>query len=217
MSFATARLTLAVLATSFACGAAEAANPSSGPRVWEADECTFSMPDKVPAIAIPPIPGRITIAPVPVPNVDFCEGRGTSVVAHTKYHVLSLCENGKAVATYDFVFGTGGVGKTQEGDAKTPLGTYSLSRARVSAQWGLFIHVGYPTKEQAAKARAQGINPGGAIGIHAPGRAFRCVGASTLAWNWTQGCLAMASDKLVVEVANWLEVTPQGRKIHIIR
>lgn len=212
MSFTNARLVLVALATSLVCGAVQASNP----RVWEADECTFSMPDKIPPISIPPY-GMARIAPTLIPNVDFCEGRGTSVVASTKYRVLSLCENGKSVTTYDFALGSGGVGKVREGDRKTPLGTYPLSRARLSEEFGLFIHVGYPTKEQAAKAKQMGINPGGAVGIHAPGRAFRCAGAATLAWNWTQGCLAMASDNLVAEVANWLEANPQGRKIHIIR
>lgn len=148
----------------------------------------------------------------PQPASDPCTERETSIVALTQTGVVYLCEAGKSIGHFDISLGRGGVGKTQNGDLKTPLGTYSLSFARPSERFGLFIPVGYPTTEQSARGFT-----GGSVGIHGPDRHFACAGLLNVSFNWTQGCLAVASDASIQKIAGFLRAHPNGRRIHILK
>ena len=103
----------------------------------------------------------------------------------------------------------------EQGDRKTPLGSYPLGKPRLSEQFGIFISIGYPTLEQ----RRNEKNPGGAVGIHGPPHPIKVVAAQApridspyfqgfngkiaafagfvapyLPWgkfDWTDGCIAM--------------------------
>jgi hypothetical protein len=134
------------------------------------------------------------------PAQDPCMGRGTSLVALGTSGVLYLCENGKTAESYDIAIGRGGLGKAKAGDNKTPLGTYSLSQPQVSERFGLFIPVGYPTRAQAANGLT-----GSDIGIHGPDRIFACAGALNVSVNWTAGCLAVADDRFIIAVSNFVK------------
>lgn len=149
-----------------------------------------------------------------LPSQDPCENRGTSLVALTDIQVLFLCENGRSVANYDLSLGSKGLDKRIQGDRKTPLGSYPLTPARRSAQYGLFMHVGYPTPQQ----RTQGYT-GSDIGIHGPDRWFRCAGFLNVAFNWTAGCLAVSSDLYMQEIAEFVRTRHQARRplmLHIL-
>ncbi len=149
-----------------------------------------------------------------LPAQDPCQNRGTSLVALTDIQVLFLCENGRSVANYDLSLGSKGLDKRVQGDRKTPLGSYPLTPARRSAQYGLFMHVGYPTAQQ----RSQGYT-GSDIGIHGPDRWFRCAGFLNVAFNWTAGCLAVSSDLYMQEVAEFVRTRHQARRplmLHIL-
>jgi hypothetical protein len=144
------------------------------------------------------------------PTEDPCLHRGTSIVALTSTGVLYTCENGKTLESYDISIGRAGVGKTREGDLKTPLGTYALGQPRVSERFGLFIPVGYPTGAQ----RAKGFT-GADVGIHGPERLFACAGALNVSINWTQGCLAVADDRFIVEISEFVK-SHQDVLLHIL-
>jgi murein L,D-transpeptidase YafK len=104
------------------------------------------------------------------------------------------------VADYDFSLGRNGVGKTKAKDDKTPLGKYALGNPGASVDgFKVFIPIGYPTLEQKQKAYS-----GSAIGIHGPYRTFRCAGFLNAAVNWTQGCLAVASDTFIKEIGRFV-------------
>jgi len=77
-----------------------------------------------------------------------CVGTKRAIVVDTKAHRLALCEDGKSVETFDVRLGRNGVGKTREGDGKTPLGRYLLGEPRGSAKYTTFVPVGYPTEAQ---------------------------------------------------------------------
>jgi murein L,D-transpeptidase YafK len=128
-----------------------------------------------------------------------CDAARTAIVVDTATRVLSLCERGKAVATFRVAIGGGGVGKQKEGDGKTPLGTYRLGAPRASADYGTFIPVGFPTREQ----KKAGVT-GGAIGIHGPPRALRALGRVAVALGWTQGCVAVGSDAEMMSIVRWM-------------
>lgn len=136
-----------------------------------------------------------------LPETDPCQNRGTTVLADTEIQVIFLCKNGKSVADYDFSMGRNGAGKKALGDKKTPLGRYALGKPGVSVDgFKVFIPVGYPTLEQ-----KQSGYTGSAIGIHGPHRNFRCAGFLNAAVNWTQGCMAVASDIYIKEIGRFVE------------
>jgi murein L,D-transpeptidase YafK len=112
---------------------------------------------------------------------------------------LHLCEAGLAVAEYRVAIGRGGIGKRKEGDNKTPIGEYKLGEPRGSSRFGVFIPIGYPTAAQ----RRNGYT-GSAIGIHGPSRSFAWAGWVNTAADWTEGCIAVVSDKQIREIAAWV-------------
>ena len=146
----------------------------------------------------------VTAAPSP------CVGLDAHVVLHTEQHRLQLCENGQPAADYRVALGRGGTGKQREGDLKTPLGVYSLGPARASAEFGLFLPVGYPTDEQ----RRRGLT-GGDIGIHGPKRGFRWLGSLTTLSDWTRGCIAVSTDDAIQRLAAWVR-EHHATRIHIL-
>lgn len=137
---------------------------------------------------------------LPCSAADPCAGKGTLVLVRTEDHHLHLCENNVSTKQYSVALGTGGVGKRREGDAKTPLGTYSLGAPRASAAgFGTFIPIGYPTPEQ----RKAGYT-GGAVGIHAPPRGWEWAGPLAVGSDWTLGCVAVESDLVIGAIARWV-------------
>lgn len=148
-----------------------------------------------------------------LPALNPCENRGDSLVAMTDLQLLFLCENSEAKAHYDFALGFGGVDKSTEGDWKTPTGSYSLGRPRASKEFGVFIPIGYPTREQ----KAQGFT-GADVGVHGPKQTFyaRCAGVLNVSFNWTRGCLAVADTSFIVEIAKFVQAK-HINQIHILK
>jgi hypothetical protein len=132
---------------------------------------------------------------------DPCTGLGTLLIADTKTQILYLCKNGKSVGDFDFAKGWNGVQKRKEGDERTPLGVYSIKAPRRSdAGFHKFIHINYPTALQ-KKNGYTGSN----VGIHGPSRWARCLGRLNTYFDWTNGCLAVASDRDIDEVSRFVE------------
>jgi murein L,D-transpeptidase YafK len=112
---------------------------------------------------------------------------------------MALCESGKLVREVSVAIGSGGVDKRREGDRKTPLGRYPIGAPHDSARFHRFIAVGYPTPAQRAGGRT-----GGDIGIHGPPRTYAWLGGARNWVNWTAGCIAVASDEVIDQVASWV-------------
>lgn len=116
----------------------------------------------------------------------------------TAEHRLLLCDQGRPIRSFKVAIGSGGTGKRQQGDKKTPLGTYGLGAPRPSKEFGTFIPVAYPNPSQ----RSRGFT-GADIGVHGPKRLFRWAGAANVTFDWTLGCIALATDEEIGEVARW--------------
>ncbi len=142
-----------------------------------------------------------------LPTNDPCANRGTSILADTSLQVLYLCKDGQTLKDYDFAQGWNGTGKRSTGDEKTPLGIYNLSPPRKSTDgFHKFIGIGYPTALQ----RKQGFT-GSAVGLHGPSRWARCLGFLNAAFNWTNGCLAVSSDRQIDEIASFVSDNQVGQ------
>jgi hypothetical protein len=129
-------------------------------------------------------------------EVPPCPPSGDAVVVLTRAHELWLCATGVAPARFAVALGRGGVGKRRRGDARTPLGTYSLGSPRASERFGTFIPIGYPTPAQAARGRS-----GASIGIHGPPRGMDATRYPVTGMDWTLGCIATGTDADVGAIA----------------
>lgn len=140
-------------------------------------------------------------AAAPARAVEGCAARETGVVIDTRARQMHLCRQGEVDRTFTVALGVNGVGKQRQGDARTPLGKYQLAAPRASRDFHIFIHVGYPTPAQARMGFT-----GSAIGIHGPPRGFLSFAelASLVLRDWTAGCIAVATDEEIEEVAAWV-------------
>jgi len=127
-------------------------------------------------------------------------------------------------ATYAFpvTFGASPVGnKVQRGDERTPEGHYHIEAKVQTPRFDRFLKVSYPSAEDRKRAAAQGVDPGGGIGIHGVqaslaglARLFiRSAGAlSSRAWGPTDGCIAMTNE----DVEALYDRVPAGTPVTIV-
>lgn len=129
-----------------------------------------------------------------------CPSIATMVFVDTDARVLLACEGGEVAHAYRVRIGSAGVGKTREGDRRTPLGVYPLVAPRDSERFGTFVLVGYPTAEQVSLGYT-----GSAIGVHGPPRHLRVLGPYLNAIDSTAGCIGIATDAQMDELRAWIE------------
>jgi len=129
-----------------------------------------------------------------------CEGQKDSVVVDTSSHMLWICRDNKKIRDFGVSLGRGGTCKKTQGDNKTPLGEYFLGMPHPSKRFGIFIPIGYPTEEQKSKGFS-----GGDVGLHGPSRPFKRLCRLDTTCDWTQGCIAVGTDKEILEIAQWVK------------
>lgn len=130
---------------------------------------------------------------------SLCPDTGSVVAVSARKRELWLCDEGFPLAKFRVALGRGGVDKHREGDGRTPLGTYALGSPRASIQYGVFIPIEYPTREQAA----QGFT-GGSVGIHGPPRGLEDVQYYVTSLDWTRGCIATGLDSDIALIADFV-------------
>jgi murein L,D-transpeptidase YafK len=125
---------------------------------------------------------------------------------------LTLMHDGKPFKTYKVALGGQPIGpKTQQGDHKTPEGTYTIDSRNLHSQYYKGLHVSYPSAQDAAQARKRGVSPGGAIMIHGLPNGMRWVGSAHLAHDWTDGCIAVTDE----EIDEIWKLVPNGTPVEI--
>jgi murein L,D-transpeptidase YafK len=152
-------------------------------------------------LAANPIAAAETWLDVDTANLTLAVMDG-GVVSHT-YEGIAIGRNGTTVAK-------------QQGDQKTPLGTYRIRRIKTDSRFHLFLGLDYPNMDQATEAlkarrisstewqainlaHLQGREPpastalGGYIGIHGIGSGDPSIHE---AFNWTEGCIALTNAQI---------------------
>lgn len=125
---------------------------------------------------------------------------------------LYLLRNGDVLRAYRISLGLRPEGHKQfEGDFRTPEGVYRLTRRNPNSEYFLSIQVDYPNAQDQARARRQGLSPGGAIMIHGEPNAPRKPRDYYANVDWTEGCIAVSNSDMV-EI--WL-MTPPDTPIEI--
>jgi murein L,D-transpeptidase YafK len=138
-----------------------------------------------------------------------CSASDVRIVVHLKEHVLLLCEKDKVVDTFGVRLGSGGIGKSREGDKKTPVGEYDLGEPRPSKSFGTFIPIGYPTAEQ----QKVGLT-GGAVGVHGPHRWISWLGSLVNTFDSSDGCVGVATDGEIERISKWVR-TASAKRIEL--
>lgn len=121
-----------------------------------------------------------------------------SVLVVKSERKLYLLKAGRVLRAFDVSLGLVPNGpKQREGDFRTPEGKYRLETRNVDSDYFLSIQVSYPDETDRARARAQGVDPGGQIMIHGlpnePKNDLRRYQDS----DWTDGCIAVSNADMV--------------------
>lgn len=153
------------------------------------DEQCYLKPDQI-------APTEIAITALPP---DLCANRTQELIYSPSFAGLAACLNGLPQFAMKVSIGTHGIGKTKEGNRKSPVGTYWLGHPRHSLQFGIFIPVGYPNLSNIAAGFT-----GSAIGIHGPMRFMVCSPTTSLSKNWTAGCFAVGRDTQIIALSEWV-------------
>ncbi|WNC67360.1 L,D-transpeptidase family protein [Thalassotalea nanhaiensis] len=125
---------------------------------------------------------------------------------------MMLFSDGKLVREYDVVFGANPQGhKQQEGDEKTPEGTYSLDYKKEDSSFYRAMHIDYPNNIDTANANKRGVSAGGFIMIHGQRNYLGWLSAIMQNFNWTDGCIALTND----EMDDFMELVSVGTEIQI--
>jgi hypothetical protein len=111
-------------------------------------------------------------------------------------HALCLFERDGSVHQWPASHGRERGKKRFEGDERTPEGRYTVSRARTSERYGLFLPISYPNAEDTRAAQVAGKKPGGSVGIHGPQRWYAFLGRGQALIDHSDGCIVLDRDSI---------------------
>jgi murein L,D-transpeptidase YafK len=117
---------------------------------------------------------------------------------------MLLLRAGSILRTYSIAIGRCPLGhKMQEGDLKTPEGSYVIDRRNPKSAFHLSLHISYPNEADLERARRLGVDPGGDIMIHG--------GRERRETDDTRGCIAVTD----AEIEEIWRLVPDGTPIEI--
>lgn len=110
---------------------------------------------------------------------------------------MHLLRNGATLRSYDISLGAAPAGhKLTEGDERTPEGQYMIDWRNASSVAHLSLHISYPNAADKAAAAEQNLDPGGNIMIHGLPNGWDFLKNLHLAWDWTNGCIAVTNAQM---------------------
>lgn len=117
----------------------------------------------------------------------------THVVVNKTERKMYLLHHNRVLEDYDFDLGFAPTGhKAEEGDGRTPEGTYLIDRRNPNSKFHLSIGISYPNQFDRAQAYARGKSPGGDIFIHGQPNNFKGRNGP----DWTAGCIAVKDKEI---------------------
>ncbi len=125
---------------------------------------------------------------------------------------MYLLDRDSIVKEYNVAFGANPKGhKQQEGDEKTPEGTYILDYKKENSSFYRAMHVSYPNKNDKENAKRLGVSPGGFIMVHGQRNRLGWLSPITQLFNWTNGCIALTNN----EMDEFMSLVKEGTPIQI--
>lgn len=115
----------------------------------------------------------------------------TRIVVMKSDRMMYLMHHEEVLEAYEFELGFAPVGdKVEEGDGRTPEGSYVIDRRNPNSEYFLSLGISYPNEDDIAEAEELGVSPGGDIFIHGTTRPFRRIE------DWTAGCIAVTNREM---------------------
>jgi murein L,D-transpeptidase YafK len=141
---------------------------------------------------------RAEVARADVPSFPLGHEIADSVLVVKHERKLYLLKAGRILKAFSVSLGLAPTGpKQREGDSKTPEGHYTLDGRKADSDYFLAIHISYPDPSDLARARAQGVDPGGSIMIHGSPNAPHYEPAHYRGTDWTDGCIAVSNSDMI--------------------
>jgi murein L,D-transpeptidase YafK len=136
------------------------------------------------------------------------------VVVNKAQRQLSLYHGSQLLKTYAVSLGGNPLGaKQQEGDQKTPEGSYTIDWRNDKSSYHRALHVSYPEARDVTAAAARGVPPGGEIMVHGAPNGYGFIGKLHRLKDWTAGCIAVTDTEIeeiwaAVSDGTRIEITP---------
>lgn len=125
---------------------------------------------------------------------------------------MYLIANGEVIKNYHVAFGESPKGhKQQEGDEKTPEGSYTLDYIKEDSSFYRAMHISYPNKKDIEEAKRKGVSPGGLIMVHGQSNRPGWLSSTAQRTNWTDGCIALTNS----EMDEFIALVKVGTAIYI--
>lgn len=149
-------------------------------------------------------------------DYGFCyfheSGVADLVTVNKSEKTMTISSNGEVIKTFSVVFGAVPDGhKQQEGDEKTPEGTYLLDYKKEDSSFYRSMHINYPNAEDKLSAQSKGVSPGGFIMVHGQRNWLGWLAPLMQNFNWTDGCIAITNS----EMDEFMHLVPVNTKIVI--
>jgi len=110
---------------------------------------------------------------------------------------MYLLDGSDVVIEYDISLGRNPSGhKQQEGDGKTPEGSYTLDYRKEDSSFYRAMHISYPNEADKQSALKKGVSTGGFIMIHGQRNRLGWLAPITQIFNWTNGCIAISNSEI---------------------
>ena len=140
------------------------------------------------------------------------ETKADRIVVEKGARTLTLFRGTTPLKVYRVALGSAAVGpKREEGDHRTPEGSYQIDRRKADSDFHLALHISYPNQDDAAQAAARGVSAGSDIMIHGLPNGSGWIGALHRRKDWTDGCVAV-TDQEIEEI--W-RAAPDGAAVEI--
>lgn len=137
------------------------------------------------------------VASVHFSNIPLSEVKIDKVVVDKSARRMYLLSQGEVVRSYRIALGDNPQGhKREEGDERTPEGTYTLDYKNENSIAHRSIHISYPNAADKANAASQGVSPGGDIMIHGQMNGFGALAKVMQQRDWTNGCIAVTNKEM---------------------
>ncbi|HJP05266.1 MAG: L,D-transpeptidase family protein [Gammaproteobacteria bacterium] len=126
------------------------------------------------------------------------EGLANHVVVRKSDRKLYLMRDNEILREFDIALGLMPEGpKVQEGDFRTPEGSYHLTNRRINSDFFMAIQISYPSAEDVEIAKALKVKPGSYIMIHGQPEQPKKPRDYYASYDWTDGCIAVSNAAMV--------------------
>jgi murein L,D-transpeptidase YafK len=86
--------------------------------------------------------------------------------------------------------------KRMRGDGRTPEGEYRIDFKKPNSEFYRALHISYPNTADKLRARDHQQDPGDNLFIHGLPKGSAAIGKRHLAYDWTEGCIALTNEEM---------------------